>query len=100
MTNATFNCVTECTHGASACGQPFWSLRLVNEGRIITTSDSHDEVIFAQRGITYSIAATSAVISIPDRAENNNTLISCGAFVFGSTEFSEAVGLIIIGKSE
>ena len=77
MTNATFNCVTECTHGASACGQPFWSLYIVNERRIIATPDIHDEVKFAQRGITYSSAATSAVISIPDRADGHNLQQCC-----------------------
>ena len=96
MVNATFNC--ECTVD-DACSQPYWSLE--NEGNTITTTDNNDKDSFAQRGITYSSPSTiTAVINIPDTVENNNTKISCAAFLFGGTEFSTAVELIIIGESE
>ena len=53
----------------------------------ITIKDS-----FAQRGITYSSPTTiTAVINIPDTVENNNTKISCAAFLLGGTEFSVGV---------
>ena len=97
MNAANFTC--ECTLGI-ACGQPFWNLE--NEGVSITTMEnSGDEERFAERGITYSISSTTAIITIPDTVENNNTMISCGAFLSGSTEFSRPpVELIIIGESE
>ena len=95
MTNATFSC--ECTHG-DLCGQLFWSLE--NEGSTFATSDYNDLETFTQRGITFSSTATTAVISIPDRVENN-TLVSCAAIVLGGIEFSDPpVRLIIIGESE
>ena len=64
---------------------PFWSLE--NGGRYLTTFDDDDTIILAERGITYSSSDTSAVISIPATAKNNNTLISCAGFIFGGTEF-------------
>ena len=95
MRNATFSC--ECTHG-DFCGQPFWSLE--NDGSTITTNNNIDLETFAQRGMTFSSTATTAVISIPDTVENNNTLVTCAAFLFGGNEFSAEVELIIIGESE
>ena len=96
MGNATFNC--ECTVG-NECRQPYWSIE--NEGNTITTNDKKDIDSFDERGITYSNpTTTTAVISIPDTVENNNTKISCVAFLFGGTEFSTPVKLIIIGESE
>ena len=97
MKNANFTC--ECTAGI-ACTPPFWSL--TNEGVIIVTSESSgDEGKFAERGITYSSSSTTAFITIPDTVENNNTIISCGALLFGGNEFSNPrVKLIIIGESE
>ena len=56
-------------------------------------------MIIAERGITYSSSINSAIISIPDRVENNNTMLSCAGFLFGGTEFSEPIMLIIIGES-
>ena len=95
-TRANFSC--NCTHG-DLCGQPFWSLE--NEGSTFVTNNNNDLETFTQRGITFSSAAATAVISIPDTVENNNTLISCGAFLFGGNEFNEPpVELIIIGESE
>ena len=73
---------------------------MINQGRHLATNDAEDEIILAQQGITYSSNAKSAVISIPDRVENNNTNITCTGFLFGTTEFSEpAVKLTIIGES-
>ena len=95
--NVTFNCQIECTLG-DICGPPFWVLE--KEQNIITSNDIRDKDIFAQRGITFSSAATTAVISIPDTVENNNTLIYCAAFIFGGAEFSAIVELLIIGESE
>ena len=96
MTNATFSC--ECTHG-DLCRQPFW--RLENEGRIFVTNNDRDLETFTQQGMTFSSAVTTAVISIPDTVENNNTLVSCAALVLGGIEFSDPpVRLIIIGESE
>ena len=69
-----------------------------NQGRHLATNDDDDKVILAQRGIIFSSSANSIVISIPDRVENNNTIIMCGGF-FGSTEFSDPVTLTIIGES-
>ena len=98
MNAANFTC--ECTLDNNACSPPFWSL--VNEGVTITTSESSgDEDSFAERGITYSCSSTTAFITIPDTVENNNTMISCGAFLFGGNEFSRPpVELIIIGESK
>ena len=96
MRNATFSC--ECTLGDELCNQPHWSLE--NDGKAIITSDNSDIETFAQRGITFSSTRTTTVISIPDTAENNNTLIACAAFLFGAAEFSAVVELIIIGESE
>ena len=72
---------------------------MVNQGRHLATNDDADTVILAERGITFSGSANSAVISIPDRVENNNTNITCAGFLFGSTEFSDPVTLTIIGES-
>jgi hypothetical protein len=93
MKNATFNC--ECT----GCF-PYWSLE--NEGIRIATNDNDDTDSFIERGITYrSTSDSTTVITIPDRAENNNTLISCAAFISGGSEFSDPpVKLIIIGELE
>ena len=96
MRNATFSC--ECTLGDELCGQPYWSLE--DNGNFITTIDNNDIETLAQRGITYSSTHTTAVISIPDTVENNNTLIACAALLFGAIEFSAVVELIIIGESE
>ena len=70
-----------------------------NQGRHLSTNDNTDKVILDQQGITYSSSATSAVISIPDKTDNNNTLLQCAAFLFGGTEFSDPVTLTIIGES-
>ena len=72
---------------------------MVNQGRHLATNDNADTVILAERGITFSSSAKSAVISIPVTVENSNSLLACAAFLFGSTEFSEQVTLIIIGES-
>ena len=91
MSNATFHCsCDECTV------PPYWGLE--NGGRHFSTDNNNDRMILAERGITYSSSDTSAVISIPDRVENNNTMIFCAAF-FGGIEFSDPVKLTIIGKS-
>ena len=96
MINATFQC--KCTVGDYCTSPPFWSLE--NGGRYLTTFDDDDAIILAERGITYSSSGTSAVLSIPATAKNNNTLISCAGFIFGGIEFSDPqVKLIIIGKS-
>ena len=97
MNAANFTC--ECTLGI-ACSPPFWSLD--NEGVIITNMEnSNDEDSFAERGITYSSSSTTAFITIRDTVKNNNTMISCGVFLFGGNEFSHPpVKLIIIGESE
>ena len=94
--NATINC--ECTAG-SECSQPYWSLE--TNGATITTEDDRDTHKFAERGITYSNSSdsTTTFISIPDTVVNNNTLISCAALLYGGTEFSKQVELIIIGES-
>ena len=70
-----------------------------NQGRYLSTNDDADKVILAQRGITYSSSSMSAIISIPDRVENTNTMLTCTAFLFGGTEFSDPVTLTIIGES-
>ena len=93
MSNATFHCTcNECT------SPPVWSLE--NGGRYFITDNDGDRMILAERGITYSSSGTSAVISIPDTAENNNTMISCAAFLFGGSEFSYPVKLTIIGEPQ
>ena len=47
----------------------------------------------------FSSSSTSAVISIPDTMENNNTQIWCAAFLFGGIEFSDPpVRVTIIGE--
>ena len=95
MRNATFNC--ECTVGID-CSQPYWHIE--TNGATITTDDDRDTVKFAERGITFSTSSdsTMAFISIPDTVENNNTMISCAALLFGGTEFSNQVELIIVGE--
>ena len=94
MSNATFHCTcNECIT------PPYWSLE--NAGRHLFTDNDNDRLILVQRGITYSSGATSAVISIPDTVENNNTIILCDAFITGSTEFSNPpVRVTIIGESD
>ena len=72
---------------------------MVNQGRHLATNDDADEVILAERGITYSSNTKSAVINIPDGVENNNTMLTCTTFLFGGTEFSDPVILTIIGES-
>ena len=95
MSNATFHCT--CAECASDSSPPGWSLE--NEGRNLNTDDVDDRMMLAQRGITFSSSSTSAVISIPDTVENNNTQISCTAFLFGGREFSDPpVRVIIIGE--
>ena len=66
-------------------------LLVVNEHMVIyvVTSFDNDSEIFTQQGVTFSSAATTAVVSIPDTVENNNALISCAALLFGITEFSD-----------
>ena len=95
MSNATFHCACD----DSICTSPLlWSLE--NEGRYFITNNHNDRVILAERGITFSSTDTSAVISIPDTVENNNTLIWCVTFLFGGVEFSDPpVEVIIIGES-
>ena len=98
MINATLSC--ECTLG-DGCSQPYWTLGMDNvKEKLIATNDNKDKDTLAQRGITYSSAATTAVISIPDTAVNNNTLINCAMLISGTTEFSAEVELIIIGESK
>ena len=94
MSNATFHCTcVECTYDSSS---PGWSLE--NEGRFLNTDD---RIMLAQRGIMFSSSSTSAVISIPDTVENNNTWIVCAAFLFGSIEFSgPPVKVTTIGEIE
>ena len=95
MSNVTFHCTcNECST------PPHWSLG--NAGRYLSTDNDNDRVKLVQRGITYSSSgATSAVISIPDTVENNNTNITCAAFITGSTEFSNPpVRVTIIGESD
>ena len=70
-----------------------------NQGRHLATNDDADKIILAQRGITYSSSANTTDISIPDKTENNNTLLTCTAFLNGGTEFSDPVRLTIIGES-
>ena len=92
MSNATFQCTcADCT------SPPHWTIE--SDGRHLATNDVTDAVSLAQRGITYSSSATSAVISIPDTTENNNTRIFCAVFLFGGAEFSDPVKLTIIGES-
>jgi hypothetical protein len=93
MSNATFHCTcVDCEFGSP----PHWSLE--NEGTFVNTEDEDDRVILIQRGIMFSSSSTSAVISIPDTVENNNTQIWCTAFLFGSVEFSDpSVTVTIIG---
>ena len=96
MINATFQCT--CIAGDDCTSPPFWSLE--NGGRYFTTNDDDDAIILAKRQITYSSSGTSAIISIPDTVENNNTLIFCAGFISGGIEFSDPpIKLIIIGKS-
>ena len=92
MSNATFHCTcNECT------SPPFWSLE--NRGIHLITDEESDRKILDGRGITYSSSGTSAVISIPDTVENNNTMISCAAFLSGGRDFSDPpVKLTIVGK--
>ena len=91
MSNATFHCT--CVE----CASPRWSLE--KEGIFLNTDIEDDRMMLAQRGIVFSSSSTSAVISIPDTVENNNTLIWCYAFIFGSTEFSDPpVRVTIIGE--
>ena len=94
MSNATFHCsCDECT------SPPYWSLE--NGGRYLTTVDNSDRMILAERGILFSSSGTSAIISIPDTVENNNTIISCASFNFGSAEFSDPPFIVtIIGESK
>ena len=94
MSNATFHCTCdECTTS------PHWNLE--NEGTYLSTDNNIDREILAQRGITFSSSGTSAVISIPNRVENNSTMIRCVGFLEGSNEFSyPPVKVIITGESE
>ena len=95
MNNASFTC--ECTVGDDC--QPYWSLD--NDGVTITTTDNSDKESLVERGITFGSGSTTAFITIPDTEVNNNTLISCAAFLMGGTEFSDPpVELIIIGESQ
>ena len=96
MINATFRCT--CIAGDACTIPPFWSIE--NGGRYFTTNDDDDAIILAERGITYGSSGTSAVISIPATAKNNNTLIFCAGLISGGIEFSDPpIKLIIIGKS-
>jgi hypothetical protein len=96
MSNATFHCTCiDCASGSDS--PPYWSLE--NEGRVLITVDKADRVILSQRGIMFSSSSSSAIISIPDTVENNNTQIYCAAFLFGSVEFSDQpVTVTIIGE--
>ena len=60
----------------------------MKEGTFAINNDN-DLEIFIQRGIIFSSAATTTVVSIPDTVENKNALISCAALLFGITEFSD-----------
>ena len=92
MSNATFQCTRpECTTA------PYWTME--SQGRHIATNDDRDEAILAQRGITYSSSSNTTDISIPDKTDNNNTLLQCAVFLFGDTEISDPVTLTIIGES-
>ena len=96
MSNITFQCT--CIAVDACTSPPFWSLQ--NGGRYFVTNDNDDAAILAERGITYSSRGTSAVITIPDTVENNNTLIFCAGLISGGVEFSDPpVKLIIIGNS-
>ena len=95
MSNVTFQCT--CIADDECTSPPYWSLE--NGGRYFVTSDNNDRVILTERGITYSSGATSAVITIPDTVENNNTQIFCAGLISGGVEFSDPpVKLTIIGK--
>ena len=95
MSNATFHCT--CVDCASYSSPPGWSLQ--NEDIILNTHFEDDKMMLAQQGIVFSSSSTSAVISIPDTVENNNTLIWCFAFLFGANEFSDQpVRVTIIGE--
>ena len=94
MSNATFHCTCdECT-----TSPPYWSLE--NEGILFITENDIDRVNLTQRGIAYSSSDTSAVISIPDTVENNNTHISCAALLYGGVEFSDSVKVTVTGESD
>ena len=96
MSNATFQCT--CIVDDECTSPPYWSLE--NGGRHFVTNDNDDRVILAERGIFYSSGGISAIISIPDKVENNNTQIFCAGLFSGAVEFSDPpVQLIIIGKS-
>ena len=94
MSNATFHCsCDECT------SPPYWSLEI--EGISFITESGDDRIILAERGITHYSSGTSAVITIPDTGENNNTMIRCVSFLYGGAEFSDPPVIVtIIGKSE
>ena len=78
---------------------PYWSL--VNGDNHFSTNYDIDRMILAERGITYSSSGTSAVISIPDTVENNNTIIYCVSFLNRGSEFSDPPVIVtIISKSE
>ena len=94
--NVTFQCT--CIAGDFCTSPPFWSLE--NGGQLLVTNDNDDAIILAERGITYRSSGNSAVITIPDTVENNDTQIFCAGLIFGVTEFSDPpIKLIIIGNS-
>ena len=94
--NVTFQCT--CIAGDFCTSPPFWSLE--NGGRLLVTNDNDDAIILAERGITYRSSGNSAVITIPDTVENNDTQIFCAGLISGGTEFSDPpIKLIIIGNS-
>lgn len=94
MSNVTFYCTCdECDLGTP----PFWTVE--HDGTYFDTTAASDGMSLSQRGITYGSSGNSAVISIPNRIENNNTMVWCAAFISGLNQFSEPVKVTIIGRS-
>ena len=96
MSNAPFNCICNDTKEGQCPISLSWTIQ--NNGKHLSTEDSDDRMILNQRGITYSSTSPSAVISIPDTVENNDTMIFCGGISSGETFFSNIVKLTIVGK--
>ena len=93
--NATFHCTcTECNLTAPL----YWILlRPHFEERFYDTNSNG--TILSQRGITYSSSDSSAIITIPDRIENNNTILWCAAFLpEGGSDLSNSVIVAFFGK--
>ena len=93
MSNATFNC--SCP-GCDPEQPPYWTLEI--DGDDFDITDPSDRPRLALRGISFNLSGLPVVISIPDRIENNNTMVMCAAFL-GGIEFSDPVKVTIIGRS-